>query len=301
MFNLPSRTREQVLLVVLIFLIIGVGGLGVHKQNSLETQLQKKTIRYASTTQKLRQEKSALTTKLARTRKEMERLQDELEAERERNDELEEQVEKVTDSLDKVQKTVKTEPELLKKYSRTFFLSENYRPEELEQIDDKYLAGDESLTIDKRVWPYLRDLLEAARDDDIELLVASAYRPFGEQVQLHDRYTRVFGEGANQFSAQQGYSEHQLGTTVDFTSPAVNNQLTTSFADTDAYEWLQDNAHKYGFVLSYPKGNQFYQFEPWHWRFVGKELAEDLHEEDAYLYNWSQNKIDTYRSEMFAE
>jgi D-alanyl-D-alanine carboxypeptidase len=297
---------ERQLLLLAILATLVVGGYAVWQQNQLEAELIAQDAAYSASTTKLKKDKQELQEQLSNVRdkvvslnEKLEEAENELEDERERNNDLKEQVEEVTDSVGNLQKTVETEPELLKKYSRTFFLSENYRPESLAQIDDEYLAEDESLTVDKRVWPYLEDLLADAQDDGIDLLVTSAYRPFGQQASLNQRYTRTFGEGANQFSAQQGYSEHQLGTAIDFTTPNVSGELIQEFANTKAFAWLQDNAYKHGFILSYPRGNQFYIFEPWHWRFVGEKLAEDLEDEGANFYEWSQRRIDEYRAEMF--
>jgi D-alanyl-D-alanine carboxypeptidase len=306
MKQIIDQTTDRQLLLIGIILIMIVGGVGIYRVNQLEATINEQKVSYTASTTQLQNEKaelqeqlSGMQDKVTSLNEELEEAEEELEEEQERNDELEERVEEVTDSIGTLERTVETEPELLKKYSRTFFLSENYKPESLEEIDEEYLAeGDENLTVDERVWPYLEDLLEEAEDDGIDLRVTSAYRPFGEQAQLNDRYTRVFGTGANQFSAEQGYSEHQLGTTIDFVVEG-SNTLSTQFADTEAFEWLQDNAHDYGFTLSYPEGNRFYQFEPWHWRFVGEELAQDLKEEGDYLYDWSQREIDTYRAEMF--
>ena len=82
----------------------------------------------------------------------------------------------------------------------------------------------------------------------------------------------MYGSGANSFSADQGYSEHQLGTTVDFSTSSLGGSLN-GFDQTEAYEWLDKNAHRFGFILSYSKDNAYYIYEPWHWRFVGKDLA----------------------------
>ena len=111
----------------------------------------------------------------------------------------------------------------------------------------------------------------------------------------------TYGSGtANQFSADQGYSEHQLGTTLDFTTPVIKGALL-SFAKTTAYTWMNDNAYKYGFVISYPKQNTYYEYEPWHWRFVGRELATYLHNIDngGYFYQLDQRFIDTYLVKIF--
>ncbi|MDO8660010.1 MAG: M15 family metallopeptidase, partial [Candidatus Parcubacteria bacterium] len=98
--------------------------------------------------------------------------------------------------------------------------------------------------------------------------------------------------------ADQGYSEHQLGTTVDFTTPKIGG----SFEKIDkepAYQWLLENAHRYGFILSYPEGNSYYQFEPWHWRFVGVNLAIELKKQNINFYDMPQREIDTYLISIF--
>jgi zinc D-Ala-D-Ala carboxypeptidase len=62
---------------------------------------------------------------------------------------------------------------------------------------------------------------------------------------------------------------------------------------------MKDNAYKYGFTLSYPESNTYYTFEPWHWRFVGEDLARDLRSDKAYFYDWDQRKIDGYLVNIF--
>ena len=140
--------------------------------------------------------------------------------------------------------------------------------------------------------------MEEAEDDDIDITIISAYRSFDEQNALKGQFTQVYGEGANAFSADQGFSEHQLGTTVDFGTSAITSAQAV-FVDTEAYQWLLKNAHRFGFVLSYPENNGFYIFEPWHWRFVGEDLARDLKRDDAYFYDWDQREIDEYLISIF--
>ena len=62
---------------------------------------------------------------------------------------------------------------------------------------------------------------------------------------------------------------------------------------------MLDNAYKHGFTLSYPEDNEFYVYEPWHWRFVGKDLARDLHREDRRFYDVEQRELDTYLISIF--
>ena len=72
-----------------------------------------------------------------------------------------------------------------------------------------------------------------------------------------------------------------------------------AFAQTAAYTWLLNNAHTYGFILSYPKSNTYYIYEPWHWRFVGVDLAKDLHKAKKNFYDLDQREIDKYLITLF--
>ena len=77
------------------------------------------------------------------------------------------------------------------------------------------------------------------------------------------------------YSARPGTSDHQTGLTIDF------NPLNESFANLKAFEYMKDNAHKFGFILRYPKGKENitgYKYEPWHWRFVGRDAATYIHQ-----------------------
>jgi LAS superfamily LD-carboxypeptidase LdcB len=204
------------------------------------------------------------------------------------------------DEIDTLTKLTTLDPELLKKYSKVYFLSENYLPPELEYINSAYLIDPaRKLTVLAQVHPFLNEMIDDATDDGIPLRITSAYRSFDTQKDLKTAYSVIFGAGtANQFSAEQGYSEHQLGSTVDFTTPTIKG-AHIDFENTTAFKWLMDNGYKYGFVLSYPKGNAYYQYEPWHWRFVGKSLAGDLHNANKYFYEYEQRAIDEYLIKIF--
>ena len=201
--------------------------------------------------------------------------------------------------IDTLEKLTTIDPELLKKYSKVFFLSENYNPPQLKPIEEQYkIKPEKELQILKDVSPFLHKLLEDAQEEGMNLRIIPAYRSFEEQKELKTNYTVSYGSGANKFSADQGYSEHQLGTTVDFGTPEVAGAYM-SFEKTDEFEWLKDNAYKYGFVMSYPHNNTYYQYEPWHWRFVGENLARDLHEESKAFYELDQREIDEYLIKIF--
>ena len=222
-----------------------------------------------------------------------------LEAEQEKNANFENQIDDISGTVGKLDKLSKIDPELLQKYSKVYFLNEHYAPEKLKEIANEFVPDDGSTEfIHTRVASFLTDLLEEAKNDEVILWVTSAYRSYAEQTGLKSTYSIQYGAGANTFSADQGYSEHQLGTTVDFTTDEIGGVLT-GFQNTKAYQWLLKNAYRYGFVLSYPEENGYYMYEPWHWRFVGESLARDLHREGKHFYDLDQRTIDTYLISIF--
>ena len=213
---------------------------------------------------------------------------------------VKEQVGSISGTLTDIQKLSKTDPELLAKYSKIFFLSDTYAPARLTEIPAAYKYNAKSpLQIIPEVLQYVQKMLDDAKADGVTIYVNSAYRSFNTQKALNGQYSVIYGAGtANQFSADQGYSEHQLGTTVDLITTGTGGELS-GFDLTPAYTWLLANAHRYGFVLSYPKNNNYYIFEPWHWRFVGVNLATDLHNKGTYLYTMDQREIDAYLISIF--
>lgn len=219
-----------------------------------------------------------------------------LEQEQQKNGTFASQISSIAGTVGTLDKLAKTDKELLAKYSKVYFLSEHYVPQERSEIPAAYrYPEDKELFIHSNVLPSLTALMEAAPDD---LRIASAYRSFAAQASLKTTYKVSYGSGANAFSADQGYSEHQLGTTVDFTTLSSKGALI-GFDKTPAYAWLNQHAHEYGFVLSYPKGNTYYQYEPWHWRYVGRALATRLHADGIYFYSLDQREIDTYLVSLF--
>ena len=210
------------------------------------------------------------------------------------------QVQQLSSTVSTLDKLVSTDKQLLEKYSSIYFLNENYVPASLTNIDSTYVySTGKTLQILTGIQQHFTDLMNAAKNTSAPLLVLSAYRSFGTQGALKTGYKVTYGVGtANSFSADQGYSEHQLGTTLDFTTQTIGGALT-GFDKTAQYTWLINNAYLYGFALSYPKGNTHFVFEPWHWRYVGLELAKKLHDENKTLYDLEQRDIDTYLVKFF--
>ncbi len=212
----------------------------------------------------------------------------------------EQQFGNISGTVNTLQKLSKTDPELLQKYSKVFFLNEYYAPARLEEVTSEYkYSNTRTVKLHADVWPYMKRMLDDAKNNGITMYVHSGYRSFNEQQAIKGGYKVSYGAGtANQFSADQGYSEHQLGTAVDLITTGMNGDLD-GFDKTSSYNWLLANAYRYGFIISYPKDNKFYVFEPWHWRFVGVKLATDLHNQGQNFYDLDQRKIDEYLVTVF--
>ena len=213
---------------------------------------------------------------------------------------IQENIDDISGTVGTLQKLSQTDKELLQKYSRVYFLSDNYVPLSLQDIDSKFLFDDtKTLQFHTQALSFLNKMLIRASRANVDFKIVSAYRSFGTQSTLKSSYLVLYGSGANQFSADQGYSEHQLGTAVDITILGLTPPLSVGFDGTPGFAWLEDNAYKYGFVPSYPKGNNFYVYEPWHWRFVGVELATKLHNDGINFSDMEQREIDKYLVNIF--
>lgn len=124
-------------------------------------------------------------------------------------------------------------------------------------------------------------MFDAAAADGIELTVQSAYRSYERQVSVYQGWVNSDGqEAADLTSARPGHSEHQTGLAVDVSGISGECALDQCFGDTAYGEWLAENSWEYGFIVRYPDGLTDvtgYEYEPWHMRFVGAELATEMH------------------------
>jgi LAS superfamily LD-carboxypeptidase LdcB len=206
----------------------------------------------------------------------------------------------ISNTVNTLDKLSKTDDQLLKKYSQVYFLNDNYVPSSLTNVPTDYLTNPQSIEqVHTSMLPFMINMINDGRANNIHLLVGSSYRSFATQSTLKAGYKVTYGAGtANKFSAEQGFSEHQLGTAVDFTTDTMRN-IDSGFDKTNESIWLQNNAYRYGFVLSYPKGNKYYMYESWHWRFVGVKLATYLHNENLHFYDMDQRDIDKYLISIF--
>ncbi|MES3005618.1 MAG: M15 family metallopeptidase [Patescibacteria group bacterium] len=279
-------------LVVLVAAIVGYGEYRLYQTNTLLTENQHQ---FASSTAALDSRVLELYSLLSQLSSQSTSLSDTVQNELAKNETFAAQLGKVNDAVGTLDQLSKTDPKLLEKYSKVYFLNENYVPAQLATIPQENVYNKNSMyQIHFQVWPFLDRMLKAAAAEGKIPQIISAYRSFGTQSSLKAAYKVTYGAGtANKFSADQGYSEHQLGTTLDFTTLTTGDNFT-AFDTTAEYTWLLNNAHKYGFILSYPKDNKYYSYEPWHWRFVGIDLATRLHAENKNFYDLDQRDINNY-------
>lgn len=170
--------------------------------------------------------------------------------------------------------------------NREYPLPENFVPEGLTTPDVLFPFSD--TTIDKaKMTPEageaLARLFDAAYEEaKLTLYGVSAYRSYSRQYTIYATNLAVYGIAhTNRYSAAPGRSEHQTGLAIDISCASEGFGLETTFADTPEGIWVARNAHRFGFILRYPKDKEHitgYNYEPWHIRYVGTELAAHLYE-----------------------
>lgn len=126
-----------------------------------------------------------------------------------------------------------------------------------------------------------RELQADARVLGLSLVANSGYRSYFDQRYIYNNYVATDGQAnADTYSARAGHSEHQTGLAFDL------NSITIDFADTEEGKWVFNNCYRYGFIIRYPKGKESitgYMYEPWHLRYVGKELATSLYNQGNWI------------------
>lgn len=153
--------------------------------------------------------------------------------------------------------------------------------------------------VDSRIYPYLQEMFDAARTEDVYPVVREGYRTAEAQREiLDDKIQSYINQGYSQVKAERtakewvalpGTSEHQLGIAVDI------NADKSKCSNEDVYGWLAENAYRYGFVLRYPPGKQKItgtSYEPWHYRYVGEEAAKEIYERGICLEEYFKQMIE---------
>ena len=205
-------------------------------------------------------------------------------------------------------------------------LESSYKPASLTELNCDTLQPERVYELESRAAQALYAMLAEMKAAGVsDIMVASAYRSYDYQVSTYNKYVqeemsyisvdarRYFGEDyikaeyldkgiyglsledahtvVQTYSAVPGQSEHQTGLCVDFITSDMGTDLTEAFETTEAFAWLAENAYKFGFILRYPKGKESitgYTYEPWHYRFVGREAATDIHNGGMTLEQYLQ-------------
>jgi LAS superfamily LD-carboxypeptidase LdcB len=155
------------------------------------------------------------------------------------------------------------------------YLTEDYVPTNLVNVNSTYAYADNIVRED--VLEAFKDMYNAALNDNIKLIINSSYRTYQDQEATWSSRKKAYGAAkADAYAARAGFSEHQTGLALDINEYGTN---VPNFEDTDAFKWLQTNAYQYGFILRYPDGKENitgYSYESWHYRYVGKEVAQKI-------------------------
>lgn len=161
-------------------------------------------------------------------------------------------------------------------------ISTEYVPQNLVKAVNPYYVssfGDCELEMVDFVSNAFNELVNAAKEAGFTLYADSAYRPAWYQQKILEFYIKEMGEKAYEKVALPGTSEHQLGYSIDLASFENGQYIDELTDDMPVTKWVHENCAKFGFILRYPKGKENitgYAYEPWHIRFVGRELAEEL-------------------------
>lgn len=167
----------------------------------------------------------------------------------------------------------------------------DYIPQHLVKVNIKFLddTQEESRCMEKEAAEAVEDLFACAKKEGITLIGSSAYRSYQSQVRVLKEQTYKKGyDYAMTHVAQPGQSEHQSGLAIDITNEVRCFDKTSKEA-----QWLAKNAHKFGFILRYPEGKEKvtgYDFEPWHIRYVGKDVAKEIYKNGITLEEYLKNK-----------
>ncbi|MCT4597012.1 MAG: M15 family metallopeptidase [Vallitalea sp.] len=165
-------------------------------------------------------------------------------------------------------------------------LPSNYIPGDLVKpnVPFSFKGENEKRYLRKVASDALEELFDEAYANDIKLFGVSGYRSYKRQEIIFNYKVKTRGfEAASRISAQPGQSEHQTGLAIDVSCEKLRFKLEEKLGDLEEGIWLRENAHRFGFIIRYPLGKEDitgYQYEPWHIRYVGKEIATDIHDMD---------------------
>ena len=189
---------------------------------------------------------------------------------------------------------------LLLLVDKAHYLPDGYAPDDLISLTQataqgrSYTISRDGLSLRRPAEKALEEMAAAARADGVTLLASSTYRSYEYRETVYRRNVEQMGQAAaDRESARPGASQHQLGTVVDFGS------ITDDFAETRAGRWLDANAHRFGWSLSFPQGHEAvtgYRWECWHYRYLGKEALNLQRKWFGNVQQYMLEFIDAWRA-----
>ena len=184
-----------------------------------------------------------------------------------------------------------TEPDIyLVLVNKEFKLPNDYIPSNLEMISNECANDNEYLR--KEAKEAFEKLSGDAKELGYKVIAVSTYRDYNYQDRLYNEYVSDKGiDYADQCSARPGHSEHQTGLAVDVMG---SNDDYDEFENSIEFEWMKNNSYRYGFILRYPKGKEKitgFKYEPWHYRYVGSDVAKVIYKENITLEEYYDKYI----------
>ena len=171
---------------------------------------------------------------------------------------------------------------LINKYRH---LSEDFVPSDLTEVPVEY-ASDSDIQSSRLALNAFIEMYRAAKSEGYDIVINSGYRSYQDQVDIQQLYFNSYGQSyVDKYVAKPGYSEHQTGLAFD-----IGSRNSRIFADSKESGWMKDNAYKYGFILRYDERYEDltkFRKEPWHFRYVGKEIAK-------YIYEHNNMSLEEY-------
>lgn len=184
---------------------------------------------------------------------------------------------------------IKNPDDLLVLVNKNNQLPSSYIPMNLEEISNLYANEGKKLKKDAKI--AFENLSQDAALLGYRVVAVSAYRDYAYQKKLFEYYVKEKGlDYALTCSSKPGHSEHQTGLSLDVEG---SNRDYDNFEKSPEFIWMKENAHKYGFIMRYPKGKEFitgFKYEPWHYRYVGKEVAKYIYENNLTLEEYLFSK-----------
>ena len=171
--------------------------------------------------------------------------------------------------------------------NKNYKLKEDYIPNDLEKINLEYACDNKYLRHEARI--NFEKMTKQAKLEGYNIIAVSTYRSYDYQYKLYNNYVKEKGiHYADMASARAGHSEHQTGLAVDIADLSLDYD---NFETTKEFNWIKKNAHKYGFILRYPKAKFHitgFKYEPWHYRYVGVNIATYIYQNNLTLEEYKK-------------